>query len=116
MEIAQAIEGALVARTHFGGELSKETLNLGVGGFRCRSTRGGDGLDRFAFGDEGEERLFGGGEFAVRRDRSYQRFDDRRVEGRATGRHHANRLDQLRSEERRVGKEGRTRHSPLHFL
>ena len=34
---------------------AKEVLDLGVDGLGCHATRGGDGLDRFAFGDEGEQ-------------------------------------------------------------
>ncbi len=95
MEVAQAIERALVARAHFGGELAKEVLDLGVDGLGRRAPRRGDGLDRFALGDEGEERLFDVGELAVRSDRAHQRLDDGGVEGGAAGRDHADGFDEL---------------------
>ena len=95
MQLAEPSQRAVASRGHALGQLDEHRVDLRGHRLGRNPARRGDRLDRLALGDHAEQFLLGGQQAAVRDDRGDQRFDDRRVEGGAAGRHHADRVDQL---------------------
>ena len=95
MQLAEPPQRAVASRGHTLGQLDEYRVDLRGDRLGRNPARRRDRLDRLALGDHAEQRFLGGQQAAVGNDRGDQRLDDRRVEGRAAGRHDADRVDQL---------------------